>query len=245
MITDPRTIPGKRGGRRVYAVGVGLLATLLIAPQTTEFATKVAILAALFALCATRGVIELVGQRLAQTRFARRVRRAAVVAAPRRGSARLRRRSSSSGDPGAPGAGSSAAAALDVDALPEVTVVHSEGSRQSTPAGSDDRAGRPRRSPTSERRRCGRATPTAPRRQRAAPGSRRSGTDPRRGGRADRGAQLRRREMQLEPRRGATRDRPRRRRPRGNRRLVDLRAGAPASSSGGGSAVFRRPSSSF
>ena len=49
MITDPKTIPASRGGRRVYAIGVGLLATLLIAPQTTEFATKVAILAALFA----------------------------------------------------------------------------------------------------------------------------------------------------------------------------------------------------
>ena len=48
MITDPKTIPASQNGRRVYAVGVGLLATLLIAPQTTEFATKVAILAALF-----------------------------------------------------------------------------------------------------------------------------------------------------------------------------------------------------
>jgi Na+-translocating ferredoxin:NAD+ oxidoreductase RnfD subunit len=62
MITDPRTIPASSRGRRLYAVGVGLLATLLIAPFTTEFATKVAILAALFAVCATRGAIELVGR---------------------------------------------------------------------------------------------------------------------------------------------------------------------------------------
>ena len=61
MITDPKTTPVSRGGRRVYAVGVGLLATLLIAPQTTEFGTKVAILAALALACATRGAIELVG----------------------------------------------------------------------------------------------------------------------------------------------------------------------------------------
>src|SRR5262245_10575789 len=47
MITDPRTIPESRNGRRAYAVGIGLLATLLIAPQTTEFATKVAVLGAL------------------------------------------------------------------------------------------------------------------------------------------------------------------------------------------------------
>jgi hypothetical protein len=61
MITDPKTIPASPRGRRLYAVSVGLLATLLIAPFTTEFATKVAILAALFVVCATRGVIELAG----------------------------------------------------------------------------------------------------------------------------------------------------------------------------------------
>jgi Na+-translocating ferredoxin:NAD+ oxidoreductase RnfD subunit len=59
MITDPKTTPASSTGRRVYAVGVGLLATLLIAPQTTEFATKVAILAALAVVCATRGLVEL------------------------------------------------------------------------------------------------------------------------------------------------------------------------------------------
>jgi hypothetical protein len=62
MITDPKTIPASPGGRRAYAVAVGLLATLLIAPFTTEFATKVAILAALFVVCAARGVIELAGR---------------------------------------------------------------------------------------------------------------------------------------------------------------------------------------
>jgi Na+-transporting NADH:ubiquinone oxidoreductase subunit NqrB len=61
MITDPKTIPASRSGRRAYAVGVGLLATLLIAPQTTEFATKVAILGSLALVCATRGLVELVG----------------------------------------------------------------------------------------------------------------------------------------------------------------------------------------
>ena len=54
MITDPRTIPASPAGRRAYAVGVGLLATLLIAPFTTEFATKVAVLGALFLVCAAR-----------------------------------------------------------------------------------------------------------------------------------------------------------------------------------------------
>ncbi len=71
MITDPKTIPSSPGGRRVYAVGVGLLATVLIAPQTTEFATKVAILGALFAVCAARGAIELSAR---SARLARRAR---------------------------------------------------------------------------------------------------------------------------------------------------------------------------
>ena len=61
MITDPRTIPASRAGRRAYAVGVGLLATLLIAPFTTEFAAKVAVLGALFIVCAARPLLVLLG----------------------------------------------------------------------------------------------------------------------------------------------------------------------------------------
>jgi Na+-translocating ferredoxin:NAD+ oxidoreductase RnfD subunit len=61
MITDPRTIPTSKAGRRVYAVAVGLLATLLIAPFTSEFAAKVAVLGALFIVCAARPVLLLLG----------------------------------------------------------------------------------------------------------------------------------------------------------------------------------------
>jgi hypothetical protein len=69
MITDPKTIPSSARGRRAYAIAVGLLATLLIAPQTTEFATKVAILGSLFVVCAARGLVELIGyERLAALR---------------------------------------------------------------------------------------------------------------------------------------------------------------------------------
>ena len=58
MITDPQTIPRGRVARLVYAVSVGLLATLLIAPVTTEFATKVAVLAALALVCLGRPLLE-------------------------------------------------------------------------------------------------------------------------------------------------------------------------------------------
>jgi len=58
MITDPMTIPKGRVARVVYSVCVGLLATLLIAPQTTEYATKVAVLSALALVCAARPLLE-------------------------------------------------------------------------------------------------------------------------------------------------------------------------------------------
>ncbi len=58
MITDPKTIPAGKVGRRIYAVSIGLLAALLIAPQTIEFGTKVAVLSALALVCFTRPLIE-------------------------------------------------------------------------------------------------------------------------------------------------------------------------------------------
>ena len=63
MITDPRTIPTTPRARRVYAVAVGFLACLLIAPWTTEFAAKLAVLASLALVCAARPPLLLVGGR--------------------------------------------------------------------------------------------------------------------------------------------------------------------------------------
>jgi Na+-translocating ferredoxin:NAD+ oxidoreductase RnfD subunit len=54
MITDPRTTPRGARARVVYAVCVGLLAALLIAPVRTEYATKVAVLSSLAIVCAVR-----------------------------------------------------------------------------------------------------------------------------------------------------------------------------------------------
>jgi hypothetical protein len=65
MITDPRTIPASDAGRRVYAVSVGFLAALLMAPWTTEFAHKVALLGALTLVCALRPLLLLVAERRA------------------------------------------------------------------------------------------------------------------------------------------------------------------------------------
>ena len=79
MITDPKTIPAGRRGRRVYAVGIGLLAMLLIAPQTTEFGTKVAVLGALALVCAARPVVEVArreDRRAVRLRSGRRAGRA-------------------------------------------------------------------------------------------------------------------------------------------------------------------------
>ena len=65
MITDPKTTPSGGRQRRIYAVAIGLLAVLLIAPTTTEFWTKVALLAALTVVCASRPVIALLSPRFA------------------------------------------------------------------------------------------------------------------------------------------------------------------------------------
>jgi Na+-translocating ferredoxin:NAD+ oxidoreductase RnfD subunit len=61
MITDPRTIPETPRGRRLYAVSVGFVACLLIAPWTSEFAAKLAVLGALTIVCAARPLLLLAG----------------------------------------------------------------------------------------------------------------------------------------------------------------------------------------
>jgi Na+-transporting NADH:ubiquinone oxidoreductase subunit NqrB len=47
MITDPRTIPERRGPRLAFAASLAVLATLLMAPQTVEFGAKVGLLGSL------------------------------------------------------------------------------------------------------------------------------------------------------------------------------------------------------
>ena len=59
MITDPKTVPEGRQDRRAFGAAIGLLAVLFIAPQTTEFATKVAVLAALAVVCGARPLLVL------------------------------------------------------------------------------------------------------------------------------------------------------------------------------------------
>jgi Na+-translocating ferredoxin:NAD+ oxidoreductase RnfD subunit len=60
MITDPKTAPRLPRARLVYAVSLGLLASVLIAPTTTEFAAKVALLGALAIVCVAMPLLRLV-----------------------------------------------------------------------------------------------------------------------------------------------------------------------------------------
>jgi Na+-translocating ferredoxin:NAD+ oxidoreductase RnfD subunit len=123
MITDPKTIPTSRGGRLVYAVAVGLFATLLIAPFTTEFATKVAILAALFVVCATRGATELVGrERLTLPQPGRRAKAGIALA----GAVAYAGLVVTAGIPARPD-DRLAATQGQPQALPEITVLDSDG----------------------------------------------------------------------------------------------------------------------
>ena len=74
MITDPKTAPRSPSARLAYAVSLGLLAAVLIAPTTTEFAAKVALLGALAIVCVAIPLLRLVRVPVG--------RRQALVAAP-------------------------------------------------------------------------------------------------------------------------------------------------------------------
>ncbi len=140
MITDPRTIPESSRGRRAYAIAIGLLAVLLIAPQTTEFATKVAVLVALALVCAARPVALLLRSRARSLDgLAARAGRLAGAGGPgpdaRRGSIGALALAGAigfaglvvlAGIPARPGAAATAAPATSTSDLPSVTVVASE-----------------------------------------------------------------------------------------------------------------------
>jgi Na+-translocating ferredoxin:NAD+ oxidoreductase RnfD subunit len=58
MITDPKTVPVGRVGRIVFGLLVAATSTLLMAPQTNEFGTKVGLIAGLVVVCATRPLLD-------------------------------------------------------------------------------------------------------------------------------------------------------------------------------------------
>ena len=58
MITDPRTVPADRASRVRFGALVAAVAVLLMAPQSTEFGTKVALLAGLTVMSAARPLLE-------------------------------------------------------------------------------------------------------------------------------------------------------------------------------------------
>jgi hypothetical protein len=58
MITDPKTVPSGRVSRVVFGSLVAIASTLLMAPQTNEFGTKVALLGGLAIMCALRPIAE-------------------------------------------------------------------------------------------------------------------------------------------------------------------------------------------
>ena len=58
MITDPKTVPAGRVGRVVFGLLVAATSTLLMAPQTDEFGTKVGLIAGLVVVCAVRPLLD-------------------------------------------------------------------------------------------------------------------------------------------------------------------------------------------
>ena len=58
MITDPKTVPAGRVGRVAFGFLVAATSTLLMAPQTDEFGTKVGLLAGLVVVCVARPLLD-------------------------------------------------------------------------------------------------------------------------------------------------------------------------------------------
>src|SRR5579859_5711041 len=136
MITDPKTIPRGRIARIVYGIGIGVLATLLIAPMQTEFGAKVAVLGALAIVGALRPFLDWLLPQAGSPddRLWAGIQRA--VARGRVGAARL-------GTAGLAGAGAFAGLLVvlgiparpvsvppplaDTGRLPQITILHSSG----------------------------------------------------------------------------------------------------------------------
>ncbi|MGZ8563802.1 MAG: hypothetical protein ACXWWU_09315 [Candidatus Limnocylindria bacterium] len=58
MITDPKTIPAGNVARVAFGLLVAIASTLLMAPQTNEFGTKVGLLAGLVVVCTARPILD-------------------------------------------------------------------------------------------------------------------------------------------------------------------------------------------
>jgi hypothetical protein len=70
MITDPKTAPRSPKDRLSYSVSLGFLAALLIAPATSEFTSKVALLGSLAVVCIARALLRTFPMRADRTRLA-------------------------------------------------------------------------------------------------------------------------------------------------------------------------------
>ncbi len=125
MITDPKTSPSDRRGRRIYAIAIGLVAVLLIAPTTTEFWTKVALLGALTLVCASRPLLTLLAPRFAgQIKMPRRPVLGGLAVA---GCATFVGLLVLAGLPARPGAAQASTPIIEPGKLPAVTILPSKG----------------------------------------------------------------------------------------------------------------------
>jgi Na+-transporting NADH:ubiquinone oxidoreductase subunit NqrB len=139
MITDPKTVPSGRVTRRVFACSVAVVAGLLIAPQQTEFGSKVALLGALALVCLAAAVGQWVTGR-AVTRYGGAMRALGIgrVEWPPQMAALKRMRQLAlggaiaiggllfvAGIPARPGASATPEPVFDTDRLPAISVVQS------------------------------------------------------------------------------------------------------------------------
>ncbi|HEX6761687.1 MAG TPA: FG-GAP-like repeat-containing protein [Gaiellaceae bacterium] len=117
MITDPKTAPKGPTARLRYAVAIGVVATLLIAPMRTEYWSKVALLSALAVVCLGQTVLAALPRPLP-----RLSRRWLAVAGAAGLAAYVGALVAAS-----PGPVATAAMPASTGALPQLTILHSSG----------------------------------------------------------------------------------------------------------------------
>ena len=116
MITDPKTAPRSPTARLAYAVSLGLLAGVMIAPTTAEYAAKVALLSSLAVMCLALPLLRLVPTSLVDRRLVIGIATAAAAVA-----------AGAMVVGNAPAVASDASRAVPVGSLPPITILPGQG----------------------------------------------------------------------------------------------------------------------
>jgi Na+-translocating ferredoxin:NAD+ oxidoreductase RnfD subunit len=116
MITDPKTAPRSPTARLAYAVSLGLLAGVMIAPTTAEYSAKVALLGSLAVVCLALPLLRLIPTAMVSRRLVFGIAAAAVAVA-----------AGAMVAGNAPAVAADASRAVPTGSLPPITILPGQG----------------------------------------------------------------------------------------------------------------------